>query len=692
MEEIEIQRWQLASQRILEIYKDPETEGDTKDYFSRTAGFICLMLEAWDKVKAGWHVHASLEELKVWNEALYEDILGAAYEHSYANPAYASDRLGAYGPLLSFLYTELRGMIVYAYEQRTEEMLIYMELFLQIHGAFAGEAPPTPEQLRSDIYWFVSDYSDVTVTRRVQEQLDPSLSFARDIIMEADLSDPCYLYRFGEYISDTELKVSRYLDGLTEEKIKKIASVFTEGYRIGFEVNHKPLHKKKTVNIRYCLGFERIIRQAVENFKAMGLESVIYRAAVSRVNMREANKIGYYGTSPNRQYEYDHKGDAALFMDKAFVERKAGVLRSSYESYKELAYVHGGPAVMEVFGERPFEPMTKPEALKLNKRQQEDQVLYNNRAGQITNEYIQGEERSFTIIAFPIPDIGEHFEEIFGKTVEINTLDYKLYQDIQQKLIDALDRGVEVHILGSGRNHTDLRVALAPVQDPEHETLFENCVADVNIPVGEVFTSPRLTGTNGILHVTGVFLEGLYYKDLSLQFQDGMTVDYGCSNYEKEEDNRRYIRENVLFHHKALPMGEFAIGTNTTAYVTAQKYQIGARLPILIAEKMGPHFAVGDTCFSWEEDVRTCNPDGKQMIAKENECSALRREDVSRAYFNCHTDITIPYDELKEIAVIHKDGTRTPIIKDGRFVLPGTEELNRPFDEQKNSESPYAPD
>ena len=171
-----------------------------------------------------------------------------------------------------------------------------------------------------------------------------------------------------------------------------------------------------------------------------------------------------------------------------------------------------------------------------------------------------------------------------------------------------------------------------------------------------------------------------------------MTVDYGCSNYEKEEDNRRYIRENVLFHHKALPMGEFAIGTNTTAYVTAQKYQIGARLPILIAEKMGPHFAVGDTCFSWEEDVRTCNPDGKQMIAKENECSALRREDVSRAYFNCHTDITIPYDELKEIAVIHKDGTRTPIIKDGRFVLPGTEELNRPFDEQKNSESPYAPD
>lgn len=681
MEEIERQRWQLASRRIYEICQDPETEGETEDYFRRTAGFICLMLEAWDKVKSGWLTRASFEELKAWNETLYEDILGSAYEHSYANPACASVRLGVYGPLLSFVYTELRGMIVYAYEQRTEEMLIYMELFLQLHGAFTGEVPPTPEQLREDVYWFVSDYSDVTVTRRVREQLDPSLSFARDIIMEADLSDPCYLYRFGEYISETELKVSRYLDSLPEEKIKEIASVFTEGYRIGFEVNQKPLHKKKTVNIRYCVGFERIIRQAVKNFKAMGLESVIYRAAVSRVNMREANKIGYYSTSPNRQYEYDHKGDAALFMDKAFVERKAGVLRTAYESYKELAYVHGGPAVMEVFGERPFEPLAKLEALKLSKRQQEDQVLCNSRAGQITNEYIKGEERSFTIIAFPVPDIGARFEEIFDKTVEINTLDYKLYRNIQQRLIDVLDTGVEVHILGKGKNHTDLHVALAPMQDPEHETLFENCVADVNIPVGEVFTSPMLTGTNGVLHVTGVFLEGLFYKDLSIQFRDGMTVDYGCGNYEKEEDNRRYIRENVLFHHKALPMGEFAIGTNTTAYVMAQKYQIGARLPILIAEKMGPHFAVGDTCFSWEEDVKTCNPDGKQMIAKENERSALRREDVSQAYFNCHTDITIPYDELKEIAVIHKDGTRTPIIKDGRFVLPGTEELNRPFDE-----------
>ena len=571
-------------------------------------------------------------------------------------------------------------MIVYAYEQRAEEMLIYMELFLQLHSAFCTEELPTKEELLQDVYWFISDNSDISVTRRIREQLDPSLSFFRDIIMEADLEDLRYLYQFGEYITDTEIQTSQYLNMLPLEEIEKIASVFTEGYRIGFLVNQKPLYKKKTVNIRYCIGFERIIRQAVINFQKMGLESILYRAAVSRVNMRESNRIGCYGTSANRQYEYDHKGDAALFMDKAFVERKLGVLRTAYETYKELAEVHAGPAVMEVFGEKPFEPEGKTEALKLNKKQQENQVLLNSRAGQITNEYIKGEERSFTIIAFPVPDIGERFPEIFADTVKLNTLDYKTWQKIQQKMIDVLDTGTYVRIKGRNGNQTDLLVALKSMEDPLHETVFENCVADVNIPVGEVFTSPKLKGTKGVLHVSGVYLDGLYYKDLRLTFCDGMIAEYTCANYQEEEENKRYLRENVLFHHKTLPMGEFAIGTNTTAYMMGKKYGIAGRLPILIAEKMGPHFAVGDTCFSWEEDVVTCNPDEKKMIAKENECSMLRKEDVEKAYFNCHTDITIPYDELGEIVVLHKDGTETAIIQEGRFVLEGTAYLNRAFE------------
>ena len=181
---------------------------------------------------------------------------------------------------------------------------------------------------------------------------------------------------------------------------------------------------------------------------------------------------------------------------------------------------------MEIFGERPFVPETCEYAMKLTEKQQKLKVHMQNEIGQITNRYIKGEERSFTIIAYPVPAIGDQFEEIFRETVKINTLDYNLYQQIQQKLIDALDLGTSVHILGKGENRTDLRVQLHKLEDPEKQTNFENCVADVNIPVGEVFTSPKLTGTNGKLHVTKVYLNELQYQNLELVFTDGKITEY----------------------------------------------------------------------------------------------------------------------------------------------------------------------
>ena len=240
--------------------------------------------------------------------------------------------------------------------------------------------------------------------------------------------------------------------------------------------------------------------------------------------------------------------------------------------------------------------------------------------------------------------------------------------------------GAVYEIKGTGDNETDITVELFKVNDTSCEENFENCVADVNIPVGEVFTSPELEGTNGVLHVTQVYLNELGYRNLELKFEEGKIVSYTCSNFDSEEENKKYIYDNVLFKHDTLPMGEFAIGTNTRAFVMGQKYGIADKLPILIAEKTGPHFAVGDTCYSHAEDVPMYNPDGKECIARDNSCSLLRKEDISKAYFNCHTDITIPYYELGDITVHTADGRELPVIRQGRFVIPGTEELNKVLD------------
>lgn len=680
-DELVEERFALAAERIAQIAGKAEVPEPFDGYFRRTAVFILQIKEMLAELSEERTKEYSLEKWQQVNHALYEDILPEQYETSYGNPAYAVETLGeVHGRILSFLYAEIRSMIPAAFEGDLEDIASLCELFIEVYNCFEEDELPTYRQIQQIVYWHVSDYADLLVEKRLRSSVDPSVDFAARIVMESDLSDLRYLYKYGEYVSENELQTAAFLNSLPQAEIDRMASVYTEGYRIGFILGKKDLSKKKTVNIRYRLGFERMIRSAIENFAQMGLKPVIYRAAAHSVNRRQHERVGYFGAIPNKQFDYDHKGDNAIYLDKAFVERKLGVMRTVYEKYKELAYVHAGPALVETFGEIPFVPETKPAAYHLSEKQQGLAVEMANESMQITNRYIKGDERSFTIIAFPVPEIGSDFEAIFRETVKINTLDYHLYQRIQQTIINTLDKGVQVHILGKGENRTDLTVQLPELKNPQKETLFENCVADVNIPVGEVFTSPKLAGTNGRLHVTKVYLNELCYHNLDITFKDGMIADYTCSNFASEEENRDYVHENVLFHHDTLPIGEFAIGTNTTAYVMAEKYQIGDKLPILIAEKMGPHFAVGDTCYSWAEDTAVFNPDGKEIIARDNEVSLLRKTDVSKAYFGCHTDITIPYRELALIEVITAEGEHISVIEDGRFVLPGCEELNRPMD------------
>ena len=676
-------RYELAIERIENIKGENTVSEKYRDYFRTLADFVLLVDKLKEKIENGEYYKFSIEELACWNTHLYDDVLGEHYKTSYANPVFATEKFGIeYGRLLSFLYTELRGAIPYAFEKKTEYLDILFELFIEVYNQFEEEKEPEYEHVRQTIYWYASDYCDVFLAERIQEQIDPEDNFAVDLIMNSDLNDVRYLYYYGEYVSENEKRTAMHLNELPLETIQKMADVYTEGYRVGFVNTGKDLSKKATVNIRYTLGFERVIRIAIENFRKMGLKPTIYRAGVSVLTKRQHLKIGYYGGIANKQYEYDHKDDQALILDRQFMERKLEVMRTTYEQYKDLARRHAGPACMETFGEEPFTPVSKSEAVKLNDKQKEIALEYDSKSSQLVNSYIPGDERSFTIVAYPVPEIGDQYEEIFDEIIKINTLDAKVYEKVQQTIIDALDQGTSVHILGNNGNHTDLRVQLYKLKDPKKETIFENCVADVNIPVGEVFTSPVLEGTNGVLHVSQVYLNELLYKDLEVTFSNGMVADYSCKNFEHELENKEYILDNVLYRHPTLPLGEFAIGTNTTAYVAAKKYNIADKMPILIAEKMGPHFAVGDTCYSWAEDIKVYNPNGKEIVARDNSVSIQRKEDVSAAYFHCHTDITIPYEELKSITVECADGKEIEIIRDGIFVLPGTEILNEPL---KNS-------
>lgn len=675
-----LERYELTMERVKAMEAERTVAAPFDAYFKKTGAFIRMIGELSQEVEKGRYRALSLEELREWNRRLYEDILPPNYETSYANPAWAAGELGSdMGPVLSYVYAEIRGEIAFAVESRMTEISILNELFIQIYNLFEGEIPSVQE-VKDIIYWFNSDYTDLTAAYRIREQLDPSLSFGKDIVMESDLEDLRYLYYYGEYVSEEERKLAVFLNSLPQETIDRMAGTYTEGYRKGFEVMGRDLSKKRTVAVLYELGFERMVKKAIENFRALGLEPVIYRTAQWSVNKNPNRKRGFHGTSPNRQYDYDHRYDSALYMKKGFTDRKLAVQRTAYETWKKQAGDYGGPALIETFGEEGFQPVNKPEAFSLSEKQEKLTIACANEASQVANQYIPGEETSFTIIAFPKPSIGEHFEEIFEETIRINTLDYENYKKIQQSIIDCLDQADYVVITGKGDNKTDLRVKLHCLEDPSTQTNFENCVADVNIPLGEVFTSPVLAGTEGTLQVTSVYIGDFQFKNLTMKFEEGKVISYSCDNFEDKKAGEALVKQMILKNHPTLPMGEFAIGTNTVAYAMAQRYGIVDKLPILIVEKMGPHFAVGDTCYSWSEDAAVFNPDGKEIIARDNEISILRKEDLSKAYFNCHTDITIPYRELGEIYGVTKDGRKLPVIAGGRFVAEGTEMLNEALD------------
>lgn len=717
-------RYKLAEKRIAELPEKNMIPEKYASYFSEVCDYYLGVMYYYDALSDD-KKHLDLKTKKHLQDVLFYHLDPTIYEGSFLNPDYALDILGdKNGGILSAVYADLTASYGWAAEKRKDLITIGAELIIELYGdieenydyiatvtklgfdkekglKIAGrnisldkekglivseEEIPFDEDaaaaaVKDAVVSFYHDYTDIFTRENVNEMIDPSNRFFTNIVKNADLSTCEYLYDYGAYIGDNEVRLHDFMNTLSEEEVDAMADTFTEGYRTGFAVTGKDISKKKTVGIEYPVGLERMVRKAVENFEKMGLSVTMKREPVLSMTGRGQGHRGVYSSGINRQFLYDHKNDKGYYFDKAYVERKIEVVRDAYSKRKKKAAEYGGPAVIEVFGEKDFTPVNKPSMYQYSRKQDELSVYERTQIGQITNEYIHEDERSFTIISFPLPSIGKDFEAIFKETLRINTLDYKKYQQMQAKIIAVLDKGVKAHVVGAGDNKTDITVSLHPLDDPKKQTIFENCVADVNIPVGEVFTSPVLEGTEGTLNVSKAYLGDYVFDDLTFEFKDGRTVGYSCTNFDSNEENRKFIFDNILFKHDSLPLGEFAIGTNTTAYKMGIEYGIQRKLPILIAEKTGPHFALGDTCYSYAEDVPMYNPDGKECVARDNSVSALRKTDPSKAYFNCHTDITIPYDELALIEIIAKNGKRIPIIKDGRFTVAGCEELNEPLDE-----------
>ncbi|OPL19715.1 MAG: hypothetical protein AVO35_01710 [Candidatus Aegiribacteria sp. MLS_C] len=608
----------------------------------------------------------SLSELERIDRELFRWMEPGTYSRSWSDPAVASGSFGPEaGPLLSMLYHTTASSAGAVFLHRRFQLAHLASLAVECSRCFRGDGSVCRERLDGALRTGMQEYSAAMEEPLMLCMVDPGFLFYRDIMEEADPSDPRHLYRYGRRIGKHELRTAAFFAGLEEAELESLASVIIDAFRRGFEVEGKEIRDGGTVMLKLPVGYERLAGLLFGRMADQGMVPVVHAPDA---------------TSINRQIRLDHRFDNTLWLDDDFIERELERKDAMLGRNSGMLERCCGIIMVSFFGEAPFQPVEKPEAVRPGAREMEMFRRYQFGMMNLQEKYLPRKQMSFTVISFPSPEVGGRYEEIFEAMVAVNSVDSSGHGELQDRLIRMLDGASSIHIAGRDGNRTDLTVALQVPEDTGKATVFRNCLADINIPVGEIFTSPRLRGTDGILHVEEVMLNRMKFQDLELRFSDGMTVDCTCSNFATEEEGMKFVREQLLFPHERLPAGEFAIGTNTLAYEMAMRYGIMDLLPVLIIEKMGPHLAIGDTCYAHEEDQVVRNPDGREVLARENEMSAARDEDPENAYTNTHIDISIPFHMIGAITARFPDGGALDVIRNGRFVPGELQELNGPID------------
>ncbi|MGX8851195.1 aminopeptidase [Amedibacillus sp. YH-ame10] len=600
----------------------------------------------------------SFEELLQDNHAWYQEVQ-QCYDTSYANPAYTASLLPKeLAPICTWLYYQVQMMMPSIFQRNIK----HIEQIVRYVDILKKHILDNPTEYLKDA---VQNDLHNTLAQDFQQNYTTN-NFTTKLLREVDLEDLRYIFRYGIYISNAEVELAQLIQKKEEHEILQLAEKMVRAYQKGFHVRNKKKTNRDCSRVVLIVGLERVGASILKLLQEDHQEGCIAQ-------------LVYKDIDP--QVLFDHRQEEALFCDDAYMSHKKSAYQEVCELYKDALHTYLGNIIMVSFGQNKLDTTTKESAAHMNELQNKLVKQYEMDTKIIFETYVPKGEISFTGMAYPTREICEdNYEKIFQDVMEINLMDPTKHEAIQELLIDVFDQSDFVEIIGSNKNETNIKVKLPKLKDPAHQSNFSNCGADINIPIGEVFTSPQLLGTNGLLHIRKARISKIAFEDIRMEFEDGFVKKASCQNFDDPKKNDELIQD-VIFHHRdTLPMGEFALGTNTFAYVKAKEDGILYKLHTLIFEKLGPHMAIGDTCFAWSEDNSIYSVhSGKELVAKDNEFSIARHEDVTKAYTGIHYDLTIPYDEIQSLRAHHYDGTITPIVENGFFVLEGCEYLNDPL-------------
>lgn len=646
----QVKNWTLENVNI---------DASMKEYLIDVQALLCTRLK-WLDIQDTYFCDNSFEQLQKDNRELYEPLM-KNYERSYANPDYAMKHLpNQVASTCCQYYYEVYNMVPLVFQKRMDVVKSLIQKFFLLSDILQDKATLN-DYVKENLQSCSIQMKDEIL------QMYGANNFYSTMHQQTDFQDLRYLFRYGIYISESELAYANIMKDYSDEDIHKLASQMVEGFLKGFIVRNKKESNRNTARVVQIVGLEKISHEILNILKDKDYKGMV-------------GEIVFKGISS--QIIYDHRQDDTIWFNDEYASEKLKGYEEALVYYTEDVQQYLGNIIMVSFGQTKLDTTKKEFALGYSDDQNQIMKTMNMEMKQILEKFIPKAEVSFTGMAFPVNEIHQDYATIFEHIMMMNTMDSNHHEQMQELIIQALDQGEYVEIKGYRGNETHMKVYLQPLTDPSSQTNFVNCGADINIPVGEVYTSPYLKGSTGILHVRKARISKIAFQDIRIKFIDGYVSEYSCQNSDNEKENHD-LMEEVIFHYRdTLPIGEFALGTNTYAYALAKKDDILYKLHTLIFEKLGPHIAIGDTCFAWSED--NCMKSlysGKEMIAKDNEVSILRKEDVTKAYTGVHYDLTIPYEDIGCIKVITHDKKEIEIVKEGRIVLAGCEALNLPLDD-----------
>lgn len=320
------ERYELSVERIHGIAKEAAVPEQYKDYFKRQAEFILAAVEMAELVNAGKYEKLSITELQQWNDRLYHNLLAQNYETSYENPAYAVKCFGIReGRLFTFLAARMYELIFDAAEKKQYFMTLLMELFIEVYCRYEEYDEFAYKDSKAAVKSFVMDNGALYLSNSLRDSYDPSRSFAKDIIEKGKNAEEfTYLYQYGEYITENEVKIAEYLSKMPEQEVRAMADTYVSGYLRGFETMGVALKEHGQILLRYPIGFERMMAYAAESFEEQGF---VLTARRTPLYGRAGRKGGYSATALNPQFEYDHRQDAAFYFDKLFSTRSIETMK-----------------------------------------------------------------------------------------------------------------------------------------------------------------------------------------------------------------------------------------------------------------------------------------------------------------------------------------------------------------------------